>query len=89
MAERAGLLTLDTNPLHISSPVLRIKKGTRGLTFPDVDSLLEFVTKRWRECWIPTDINNKATLGLLLRQPFFMLLTRYRSARGSEVPTIQ
>ncbi|KIW14584.1 hypothetical protein PV08_07368 [Exophiala spinifera] len=55
-------------------PSVTDQKGTRGLTFPDVDSLLEFVTKRWREHWVLTDIYDEATLELLLRRPFFMLL---------------
>ncbi|KAI1608885.1 dCMP deaminase [Exophiala viscosa] len=55
-------------------PSVTDQKGTRGLTFPDVDSLLEFVTKRWREHWVLTDIYDEATLELLLRRPFFLLL---------------
>lgn len=56
-------------------PSVTDEKGTRGLTFPDVDSLLEFVTKRWREHWVLTDIYDEATLELLLRRPFFLLLS--------------
>lgn len=56
-------------------PSVTDEKGTRGLTFPDVDSLLEFVTKRWREHWVLTDIHDEATLELLLRRPFFLLLS--------------
>ncbi|EXJ90882.1 dCMP deaminase [Capronia coronata CBS 617.96] len=55
-------------------PSVTDQKGTRGLTFPDVESLLEFVTKRWREHWVLTDIYDEATLEALLRRPFFLLL---------------
>ena len=55
-------------------PSVTDQKGTRGLTFPDVDSLLEFITKRWREHWVLTDIYDENTLELLLRRPFFLLL---------------
>lgn len=55
-------------------PSVTDEKGTRGLTFPDVDALLDFVTKRWREHWVLTDIPDEATLELLLRRPFFLLL---------------
>ncbi|OAP62094.1 hypothetical protein AYL99_04297 [Fonsecaea erecta] len=48
--------------------------GTRGLSFPDVESLLDFVTRRWREHWVLTDIYDEATLEILLRRPFFLLL---------------
>jgi dCMP deaminase len=51
------------------------EKGTRGLTFPDIDSLLDFVTKRWREHWVLTDIYDDATIESLLRRPFFMLIS--------------
>ncbi|KPI39427.1 Deoxycytidylate deaminase [Cyphellophora attinorum] len=56
-------------------PSVTDQKGTRGLTFPDVDSLLDFVTKRWREHWVLTDIHDETTLELLLRRPFFLLLS--------------
>ena len=56
-------------------PSVTDEKGTRGLTFPDVDSLLDFVTKRWREHWVLTDIHDEVTLELLLRRPFFLLLS--------------
>jgi len=56
-------------------PSVTDEKGTRGLTFPDVDSLLDFVTKRWREHWVLTDIWDDITLELLLRRPFFLLLS--------------
>lgn len=55
-------------------PSVTDEKGTRGLTFPDVDGLLDFVTKRWREHWVLTDIYEEETLELLLRRPFFLLL---------------
>ena len=55
-------------------PSVTDEKGTRGLTFPDVDNLLDFVTKRWREHWVLTDIDDEDTLELLLRRPFFLLL---------------
>lgn len=55
-------------------PSVTDQKGTRGLSFPDVDALLDFVTKRWREHWVLTDIYDEATLELLLRRPFFLLL---------------
>jgi len=56
-------------------PSVTDEKGTRGLTFPDVDSLLEFVTKRWQEHWVLTDIEDEDTLELLLRRPFFLLIS--------------
>ena len=62
-------------------PTISDEKGTRGLTFPDVESLLDFVTKRWREHWVLTDIDassqsgSTSALDLLLRRPFFLLIS--------------
>jgi dCMP deaminase len=56
-------------------PSVSDERGTRGLTFPDVDSLLDFVTKRWREHWVFTHILSERTLDLLLRRPFFLLIS--------------
>lgn len=55
-------------------PSVTDQKGTRGLTFPDVDGLLDFVTKRWQEHWVLTDIEDEEILELLLRRPFFLLI---------------
>lgn len=55
-------------------PSVTDQVGTRGLSFPDVESLLEFVTKRWREHWVLTDIFDEASLEVLLRRPFFLLI---------------
>ena len=44
-------------------------------TFNHVDELLEFVTKRWHEHWVTTDIWDEASLESLLRRPFFLLVS--------------
>ncbi|KAI9688834.1 MAG: Deoxycytidine monophosphate (dCMP) deaminase [Bathelium mastoideum] len=44
-------------------------------TFKDVDELLEFVTKRWQERWVTTDIWDETSLDSLLRRPFFLLVS--------------
>ncbi|KAK8151060.1 cytidine deaminase-like protein [Phyllosticta citrichinensis] len=43
--------------------------------FPNVHSLLEFVTKRWRERWVTTDIWDESIVDALLRRPFFLLVS--------------
>lgn len=45
------------------------------VVFENVDLLLEFVTKRWRECWVTTDIWDGATLDRLIQRPFFLLVS--------------
>jgi dCMP deaminase len=44
-------------------------------TFPDVDSLLDFVTLRWRERWVTTDIWSDMDVDALMRRPFFLLVS--------------
>ncbi|XP_014559662.1 hypothetical protein COCVIDRAFT_35187 [Bipolaris victoriae FI3] len=44
-------------------------------TFQDVDSLLDFVTLRWRERWVTTDIWDASVVDALLKRPFFLLVS--------------
>lgn len=43
--------------------------------FSDVDALLDFVTLRWKERWVTTDIWDDAVVDALLRRPFFLLIS--------------
>ncbi|OCK76414.1 hypothetical protein K432DRAFT_360438 [Lepidopterella palustris CBS 459.81] len=45
------------------------------LTFTDVQTLLDFVTLRWRERWVTTDIWDENVVDTLLRRPFFLLVS--------------
>jgi dCMP deaminase len=45
------------------------------LVFKTTETLLTFVTKRWRERWVTTDIWDITTLDLLLQRPFFLLVS--------------
>ncbi|KAL6703635.1 Deoxycytidine monophosphate (dCMP) deaminase [Coniothyrium glycines] len=44
-------------------------------TFPSVDALLDFVTLRWRDRWVTTDIWDNDAVSSLLRRPFFLLVS--------------
>ncbi|KAJ4332644.1 Deoxycytidine monophosphate (dCMP) deaminase [Didymella glomerata] len=44
-------------------------------TFADIDALLDFVTLRWRERWVTTDIWDDKVVDTLLRRPFFLLIS--------------
>ncbi|KAK3327779.1 cytidine deaminase-like protein [Cercophora scortea] len=56
--------------LTITSP-----RSKQSQSFPSVDALLEFVTKRWRERWVTTDVPNEAVLDMYARRPFFLLIS--------------
>ena len=43
--------------------------------FSDVCALVEFVTKRWRGRWVTTHIWEEHALDVLLRRPFFLLVS--------------
>jgi dCMP deaminase len=43
--------------------------------FPTVDSLDEYVTKRWRQRWVTADIWDESVLDALQRRPFFLLVS--------------
>lgn len=73
-----------------------------ALVFPSSDELLEYVTSRWRERWVTTDVMGKETLDAYSRRPFFLLISvdapllvrwqRYQKrkqelASGAEQPT--
>ena len=50
-------------------------KGSNQRSFGDVDLLIEFVTKAWKQRWVFTDIWNEEILEHLLRRPFFILVS--------------
>ncbi|KZF20109.1 deoxycytidylate deaminase [Xylona heveae TC161] len=72
----AESLAFNEEKLEARQP-LHATNGSTGqeYAFSDIDSLINFVTKRWRERWLITDIWNEAVLDSLLRRPFFFLLS--------------
>jgi dCMP deaminase len=44
-------------------------------TFETIHDLVDFVTKRWQERWVTTDIYNESILDILVRRPFFILIS--------------
>lgn len=45
------------------------------LSFKTADELLGFVTASWREHWVTTDIWDETVLDVLIRRPFFLLVS--------------
>jgi dCMP deaminase len=43
--------------------------------FQNVNDLLDFVTTRWQDRWVTTDVYNENVLDILLRRPFFILVS--------------
>ena len=44
-------------------------------TFSTVEALIDFVTKRWQQRWVTTDIGDESVLEMLSRRPFFILVS--------------
>ncbi|KAJ8605045.1 hypothetical protein MRB53_041557 [Persea americana] len=55
---------------HVPSPV----PTPQPLTYPDVNSLLDFVTANWQKPFVTTSIYSKEVAEILSRRPFFILL---------------
>ncbi len=74
MVEEHGfrLLTL----LATTAPKTRATSELKAedFTFVNIQSLIDFVTRRWRERWVTTDVRDEVSLDSLLRRPFFILV---------------
>ncbi|KAH8676729.1 cytidine deaminase-like protein [Tricladium varicosporioides] len=53
----------------------KLIESSKEHTFLSIEDLLDFVTKRWREHWVTTDIHTESILDKLLRRPFFILVS--------------
>lgn len=47
---------------------------TKAYVFPSVESLLNFITKKWQHRWVTTDIWDEHILESLLHRPSFLLV---------------
>lgn len=58
-----------------SSPRGDEERNSEERSFDCVQSLLDFVTKRWQQHWVTTDVWNEEVLEKLLRRPSFILVS--------------
>lgn len=70
--------------IHLAPPAAPLEREQRSafgaaysgtLTFENGPSLLEHVTKRWRQRWVTTDVWNERILEEFLRRPSFLLVS--------------
>jgi dCMP deaminase len=54
---------------------MQFATSPRSTSFRTSDQMLDFVTKRWRERWVTTDILNTEDLDSFSRRPFFLLIS--------------
>ena len=83
------LLELATKPTHITDEpeddlrfqASEIRKNRKDrdaqsdLIFDTPEAMLDFVTKRWQEKWVTTDITDVLTIDRFLLRPFFLLVS--------------
>lgn len=62
----------STTPHHKR---LALRRASSSLSFPTPDALLEFVTTKWRERWVTTDVFSRSVLEAYSRRPFFLLIS--------------
>ncbi|KAJ6140440.1 histidine biosynthesis bifunctional protein hisB [Penicillium chermesinum] len=58
-----------------ASDIRKNEDSPPHLAFETADALLDFVTKRWQERWVTTDIADTATLDRFVLRPFFLLVS--------------
>lgn len=73
-----GDYTHETNADCADSQLIKRANGSnkvREHTFDRAEDLVDFVTTRWRERWVTTDVYTESILDVLLRRPFFILVS--------------
>lgn len=78
--ERLHLQKPETEPdsLETSDEDPSLLKGRQRLPphiFTTPDELLEYVTKRWQDRFVTTNISSETVLDVFVRRPFFMLVS--------------
>lgn len=99
VASAPSTADFPVNPQQICTPTISQANNIVEKVFPNVESLLEFVTERWRERWVLPDIWDGNALRDLLKRPFFILVSvdapvslrwqrfKQRCVEKSECPT--
>lgn len=86
-------------PISLTSVVQESAKKPDNNRFNRIEQLVDYITKRWQQRWVTTDIWNEDILEKLLRRPSFLLVSvdaplslrwqrcksRYMSSKDAEV----
>lgn len=73
--ERTSISHLSNRNLVQAQNHAHHRSSVEERSFATVDSLLEFVTKRWERRWVTIDIWDENVLESLLRRPSFILVS--------------
>ena len=58
-----------------ASEIRKTDETQSEFVFETANELLDFVTKRWRERWVTTDVTDGETLERFILRPFFLLVS--------------
>lgn len=75
LARNASTPAVEKSASNAHVPSAETESSAGTLSFPDINSLLDFVTLRWRERWVTTDIWDNDVVDALLKRPFFLLIS--------------
>ncbi|KAF2201295.1 hypothetical protein GQ43DRAFT_440727 [Delitschia confertaspora ATCC 74209] len=75
LARPDGTPVVEKSAYNTRVPTPDPRSFDEELSFPTTDALLDFVTLRWRERWVTTDIWDEKVVDALLRRPFFLLVS--------------
>ena len=67
--------SVEKSASNTSIPNEKSTSDSEVPSFEHAEALLDFVTKKWRERWVTTDIWDETVLDILQRRPFFLLIS--------------
>ena len=72
-----------------SSPAPTITKSDTQLFFSNPHEMLDYVTRRWQDNFVTSDLQTRAQIEMFIKRPFFLLVSvdaplydRYRRSHG-------
>jgi len=71
----APIPSVEKSATNTSIPRTKSYNDADVPRFKHAEALLDFVTKRWRQRWVTTDIWDGSVLDVLQRRPFFLLVS--------------
>ena len=71
----ASTPSVEKSASNTTVPHEQSEDDGNGLSFRTADALLDYVTARWKEHWVTTDVWDEEVLDVFLRRPFFLLVS--------------
>ncbi|KAK6360528.1 Deoxycytidine monophosphate (dCMP) deaminase [Orbilia blumenaviensis] len=75
LAAPTAISTIKEDVNSTNGAVVTSLSENENLTFSTTEELLEYVTARWQQKFVTTDVLNEEMLEVLLKRPFFILVS--------------